>query len=93
MTVARGLAVGLLVAAVGTPALAQELKLWRHGVIEPKGDAGFMLMVGQRDFGAKHDANATTVKALEALVIRHDLILEPEFNGSGRSAYVARKRP
>ena len=54
MTVARGLAVGLLVAAVGTQALAQELKLWRHGVIEPKGDAGFMLMVGQRDFGAKH---------------------------------------
>lgn len=46
-----------------------------------------------RDFSAKHDANATTVKALEALVIRHDLILEPEFNGSGRSHYVARKHP
>lgn len=44
-----------------------------------------------RDFNAKHDANATTVKALEALVIRHDLILEPEFNGSGRSQYVTRK--
>lgn len=44
-----------------------------------------------RDFSTKHDANATTVKALEALVIRHDLILEPEFNGSGRSHYVARK--
>lgn len=46
-----------------------------------------------RDFNTKHDANATTVKALEALVIRHDLILEPEFNGSGRSHYAARKRP
>lgn len=43
------------------------------------------------DFNAKHSANATTVQALEALVIRHDLILEPEFNGSGRSQYVARK--
>jgi NitT/TauT family transport system substrate-binding protein len=35
-------------------AAAQELKPWRHGVIEPKGDAGFILMVGQRDFGARH---------------------------------------
>ena len=35
-------------------ALSQELKPWRHGVIEPKGDAGFMLMVGQRDFASRH---------------------------------------
>lgn len=33
---------------------AQDLKPWRHGVIEPKGDAGFSLMVGQRGFAAKH---------------------------------------
>jgi NitT/TauT family transport system substrate-binding protein len=33
---------------------AQELKAWRHGVIEPKGDAGFSLMVGQRGFAAQH---------------------------------------
>lgn len=46
-----------------------------------------------RDFEAKHATNTTTVKALEALVIRHDLILEPEFNGSGRSQYVTRKHP
>ena len=39
------------------------------------------------DFKLKHEANETTVKALEALVIRHDLILDPEFNGSGRSHY------
>jgi NitT/TauT family transport system substrate-binding protein len=44
------LAAALLVAGAG----AQELKPWRHGVIEPKGDAGFMLMVGQRGFGEKH---------------------------------------
>lgn len=43
------------------------------------------------DFNAKHSANDETVKALEALVIRHDLILDPEFNGSGRSHYPARK--
>ncbi len=54
MIVAQGLAVGLLVVVLGAPAVGQELKTWRHGVIEPKGDAGFMLMVGQRDFGARH---------------------------------------
>lgn len=43
------------------------------------------------DFNRKHEDNATTVKALEVLVMRHDLILEPEFNGSGRSHYIARK--
>lgn len=45
------------------------------------------------DFNAKHAVNTTAVQALEALVIRHDLILEPEFNGSGRSHYVSRKHP
>lgn len=44
-----------------------------------------------QEFNSKHEANASTVKALEALVIRHDLILEPEFNGSGRSHYATRK--
>jgi NitT/TauT family transport system substrate-binding protein len=39
--------------ATGVSAPAQELKSWRHGVIEPKGDAGFLLMVSRRDFAAK----------------------------------------
>jgi len=38
------------------------------------------------DFQTKHDANEKTVKALEVLVIRHDTILNPEFNGSGASS-------
>jgi NitT/TauT family transport system substrate-binding protein len=55
MTVRRCLAFGLLLlTAFGSPASGQELKPWKHGVIEPKGDAGFMLMVGRRDFGARH---------------------------------------
>ena len=41
-------------AALVLPAAAQELKVWKHGLIEPKGDGGISLMVGQRDFGAKH---------------------------------------
>ncbi len=44
------------------------------------------------DFDKKHSANTQTVHALEALVIRHDLILEPEFNGSGRSHYASAAR-
>ncbi len=50
----RCLARACLLLMLCTSASAQELKTWKHGVIEPKGDAGFMLMVGQRDFGAKH---------------------------------------
>ena len=48
------LAAVLLALAPYAAAGAQELKSWRHGVIEPKGDAGFMLMVGTRGFGEKH---------------------------------------
>ena len=54
ITVSRCLVWPGLLAALWTSASAQEFKTWKHGVIEPKGDAGFMLMVGQRDFGAKH---------------------------------------
>ena len=34
---------------------------------------------------AKHEENNKKVAAMEALVMRHDLILDPEFNGSGKS--------
>ncbi len=43
----------LLLATLG-PVSAQELKPWKLGVIEPKGDAGFTLMVGTRGFAEKH---------------------------------------
>ncbi|MBI3703974.1 MAG: ABC transporter substrate-binding protein [Rhizobiales bacterium] len=39
--------------ATSALAQAQDLKPWKHGVIEPKGDAGFSLMVSRRDFAAK----------------------------------------
>jgi hypothetical protein len=40
------------------------------------------------DFNRKHEANLTTVRALEVLVARHDILLNPEFGGrhsNGRS--------
>jgi NitT/TauT family transport system substrate-binding protein len=46
---ALGLCVALLVSA---PALAQE-KVWRHGIIEAKSDAGIFYMASKRDFARK----------------------------------------
>ena len=34
------------------------------------------------DFKTKHEENSKKVQAMEVLVMRHDLILEPKFNGS-----------
>ena len=56
-------------------ASAQGLQRWRHGVIEPKGDGGFSLMVGQHGFAEKRGlkleiltlkSGSTAVKALLA---------------------------
>jgi NitT/TauT family transport system substrate-binding protein len=47
-----GLALAALVTAM-QPAGAHELKNWRHGVLDPKGDAGFSYMVGE-GFAEKH---------------------------------------
>jgi len=39
--------------AVGGPAAAQSTKPWRHGLIQPKSDAGILLMAAQRGFFRK----------------------------------------
>ena len=50
---ARGVvAAAMLVCALVAPAAAQE-KVWRHGLINAKSDAGIFLMVSTRDFAAK----------------------------------------
>ena len=46
--------VSLALGAAAAQDLRQDLRPWRHGVIEPKGDAGFSFMVGERDFAARH---------------------------------------
>jgi NitT/TauT family transport system substrate-binding protein len=40
-------------AGVATPASAQDLKVWRHGIIEAKSDAGIFYMASKRDLAAK----------------------------------------
>ena len=80
-----------LITTVSTAALlfaasaqAQELKLWKHGVIEPKGDAGFMLMVGQRDFAAKHGLKIEIV-SLKNGSVAHKALLSGELDSIGSS--------
>ena len=63
MTPAK-LFVALVLPALATAFPAQsEPKPWRHGVIEPKSDAGFVLMAFKRDFAKKH--GITSVKDLD----------------------------
>jgi len=50
----RTIFAALACAGMTLPAMAQDVKTWKHGIIEPKGDGGISLMVGERDFGAKH---------------------------------------
>ena len=60
-------------------ASAQELKPWKHGVIEPKGDAGFMWMVGKHDFAAKHGLKLEIV-SLKNGAIAHKALLSGELD-------------
>ncbi len=62
MTGRRTFGAALLTAALILPAAAQDAKTWKHGIIEPKGDGGISLMVGEHDFGAKHGLKIEVVK-------------------------------
>lgn len=70
------LAAVLLFVGAGA-ASAQDLKPWKHGVIEPKGDGGFMLMVGQRDFAKKHGLKLQIIK-LKNGALAHKALLAGE---------------
>jgi NitT/TauT family transport system substrate-binding protein len=66
---AGGLAAGLLIAAtVSAPAGAQGAKPWRHGIIAPKSDAGFMLMAARGGFAEREGLK------LELLEVKDDQI-------------------
>jgi len=59
-------AAAAIVAALMSVATAQTPKPWRHGIIEPKSDAGFVLMVTQRDFAEKFGLKVEAVKLKSA---------------------------
>ena len=79
MTIRRGLAIALLLAAYGSQAVGQELKPWKHGVIEPKGDAGFMVMIGQRDFASRYGLKVEIV-SLKNGATAHKALLAGELD-------------
>jgi NitT/TauT family transport system substrate-binding protein len=42
-----------MLAMLAAPATAQNFKVWRHGIIEAKSDAGILYMASKRDFAGK----------------------------------------
>lgn len=79
MLITRGFAGALLLIALTAQAPSEELKPWKHGVIEPKGDAGFMLMVCQQDFAARHGLKLEIVPMKNG-AIAHKALLAGELD-------------
>src|SRR6478735_6003987 len=67
----------LLLATQSAPAQAQ--KAWSHGVIEPKGDAGFSLMVSRRGFDQKHGLKVKIVPLANG-TLAHKALLAGEID-------------
>ena len=65
---ARLVAAGAMVAAAAGAAPAQALKPWKHGIIAPKADAGFLLMAAKRGFAEREGLK------LELLEVKDDQI-------------------
>src|SRR6195256_2851224 len=59
---------GALLAAAAGPAPAQAPKPWKHGIIAPKADAGFLLMAAKRGFAEREGLK------LELLEVKDDQI-------------------
>jgi NitT/TauT family transport system substrate-binding protein len=64
----RLLAAGAALAAAVGPATAQTAKPWKHGIIAPKADAGFLLMAARRGFAEREGLK------LELLEVKDDQI-------------------
>ena len=84
----------VLACLVGSPAAAQASKPWRHGLIEPKSDAGILLMAARRGFykQAGLDVEIVPVKDDQVLLkatIAGDL---DSFEGGPSGALIAASR-
>jgi NitT/TauT family transport system substrate-binding protein len=62
------MAISLVLAAAAAPAAAQGAKPWRHGIIAPKSDAGFLLMAARGGFAEREGLK------LELLEVKDDQI-------------------
>src|SRR6478672_3343374 len=73
LTSRKSVALAAAVIALGFPSAAAQEKVWKHGILEAKSDAGFIAMVDKGGFAAKRGlkvellqikAGATLMKAL-----------------------------
>jgi NitT/TauT family transport system substrate-binding protein len=67
----RACALAATVVALSAPAVAQNLKTWRHGVLEAKSDAGFVFMASKGGFAEKQGLKIEMVQFKgDALALR-----------------------
>ncbi len=75
MSATKSLVIAAALLAFGLSAANAQEKVWKHGILEAKSDAGFIAMVDKGGFGAKHGlkiellqikAGSTLMKALIA---------------------------
>src|SRR3954469_4022472 len=77
--VIRACASALLLAVCAAGPAAAQTKTWSHGVIEPKGDAGFSLMVSKRGFAEKRGLNVKIVPLANG-TLAHKALLAGEID-------------
>jgi len=78
MTTVRAAAI-LIATCLAAPAWAQAPKPWSHGVIEPKGDAGFSLMVARRGFDERRGLKVKIVPLANG-TLAHKALLAGEID-------------
>jgi NitT/TauT family transport system substrate-binding protein len=82
MRATAGALLMVCLAAPSAPAVAQTkpaTKSWNYGVIEPKGDAGFSLMVSKRGFAEKRGLNVKIVPLANG-TLAHKALLAGEID-------------
>jgi hypothetical protein len=75
-------------------ARAQPLELWRHAIVEEKGDAGIVLMAGQPEIASKHGLRVEYVQLkVDTLALKALLAGQVDsFEGSPGGAIIAASR-
>ena len=78
-------------APAATPAAAQSAKPWRHGLIQPKSDAGILMMAAKRDFFKKMGLNVEMVPVKDDQILLKAVIAGDldSFEGGPSGAIVA----
>jgi NitT/TauT family transport system substrate-binding protein len=90
----RGILLALAGLVLTTPVDAQQLKTWRHGVLEAKSDAGFVFMASKGGFAEKHGLKIEMMQFKgDALALRALLAGEIDsYEGSPGSPMIAASR-